>query len=387
MKIAYFDCIAGISGDMTLGALVDSGVSIDTLNNELKKLNISEFELKCEKVMKKGINSTKVHVIVPKEHKARHLSDIEAIINNSALNNKVKENSLNIFKNLAEAEVKIHGTTIEKIHFHEVGAMDSIIDIIGTCIGLDLLEIDRIYASKIHVGTGFVQCDHGSFPLPAPATSELLKSMTIYSTGIEKELTTPTGAAILKTFSGKSSSMPEMDIKTIGYGAGSRDLDIPNILRLYIGEVSENQATLQKAKIMETNIDDMNPEFFDYVMERLFEEGALDVFFTSIQMKKNRPGTKLSVLFTPDKLNLLMKIIFEETTSLGVRVYDVDKYMVDRETHVVKTKYGNINVKVSKLKGEILNISPEYNDCKKIAAKNKVPVKEIYECAKKELNK
>lgn len=387
MKIAYFDCLAGISGDMTLGALIDCGVPLNYLEDQLKKLNISNFSLKEEKVIKKGITATKVHVNIAKENKGRHLSHIKEIIYKSSLSEIVKNNAFNIFENLAKAEAKIHGTTIEKIHFHEVGAMDSIIDIIGTCICLDYLKIDKIKASKIHVGTGFVECDHGKFPLPAPATSELLKEMKIYSTGIEKELTTPTGAAILKTFSKKSFSMPEMDVETIGYGAGNRDLDIPNVLRIYIGEIREESDLIEYAKMVETNIDDMNPEIYEIVMEKLFEAGAYDVFFSPVQMKKNRPATKLSVLIPYNEVEKFKEIIFMETTTFGIRVYDVEKHMLLREFKEIKTEFGKINIKLSKFNGKIINATPEYEDCKLIAKKVNKPLKEIYELAKFEFFK
>ena len=383
MKIAYFDCFSGVSGDMILGALIDAGLDVKELESELSKLKISGFKLKAQKTLRGGISGTKLRVQVNEQPAERTLKDIVEIVDQSDLSNDIKKLGKKIFKQLAMIEAKIHKKKIERVHFHEVGALDSIIDVIGSLIGINKLGIDEVYSSKIHLGTGFVESGHGTIPVPAPATIELLKEIPIYSSGIGSELVTPTGIAILKNISKSFGILPEMKVKKIGYGAGSRELEIPNLLRVYVGEMTEEKYERDEVILIETNLDNMNPEFFDYTTEMLLKQGALDVFMTPIFMKKNRPGTILSVLTVPEKLDEILSIIFAETTTLGVRIQPLERKTLLRETIRVKTRFGQINVKLSKIGGEIKNIAPEYEDCKRIAAKRGIPLKDIYDEAKR----
>jgi len=383
MKTVYFDCFSGISGDMILGALVDAGLDLDVLKSELSKLNLTGYEIKADKVVKKGITGTKVEVTVTGEQKHRHLGDILKIIEESELKADIKNISKKIFTNLAAAEAKIHNTEINKVHFHEVGAVDSIVDIVGTVIGLKELGIENVYSSKVHIGSGFVDCQHGRMPVPAPATAELLKDVPVYSLGIESELTTPTGAAVLKSLALDFGAMPAMQISGVGYGAGSKEFEeLPNLLRVYLGEVDLERYENDEVALIETNLDDMNPEFFEYVTERLMDEGALDVYTVPIIMKKSRPGVVLNVLCEPDKVDELLPIIFAETTTLGVRLHRVARRKLARKIIEVETKYGMIRVKIGQTLGEeplIRNITPEYEDCKKIARENNIPLKNIFD--------
>ena len=378
-RILYFDCSAGISGDMTLGALLQLGVSVDELNTELAKLPTKGFQINTQKVNKKGIEALKVDVLVTEED-AHHrgLTTIKNIINESTLDEKVKEKAIKIFTKLGEAEAKIHGTTVDKIHFHEVGAIDAIVDIVGTAILLDKLQIEAVYASSIHTGSGFVTCQHGTMPIPAPATLELLKGAPIYSTEIKGELTTPTGAAILSTLAKGFGQIPLMKVDTIGYGAGTKDLAIPNVLRVSLGYLEETSLECEQQWMLECNIDDMNHEFIDYVMDKLFQAGAKDVYITPIQMKKNRPALKLNVLYDREIEEKILSIIFTETTSIGVRKYPVEKIMLDRRTQSIETPWGSVNVKLAYYEGQIVNAAPEYEDCKRLAEKTGLPIKQIY---------
>ncbi len=322
----------------------------------------------------------------------RNLTDINQIIDKSSLSANVKEKSKKIFLNLAKAEAKIHGTDIDKIHFHEVGAVDAIVDIVGSVIGMELLGIERVFSSRINTGTGFVKCQHGKMPLPAPATMELLAGVPIYSTGIKSELVTPTGAAIITTLAESFASRPDMEIKATGYGAGSRDLEIPNLLRVNIGRINPNNLFEQdnvKKKynedsltILETNIDDMNPEYYQYIIEKLLANGALDVYLTPIQMKKNRPAIKLNVLIDSKTVEVLEKsldIIFKESSSLGIRIYEnVTRVSLDRKVEKVQTPWGEVRIKKAYLDGKLINSTPEYEDCKQIADKRKLPLIDIY---------
>jgi len=380
MRIAYFDCFSGISGDMILGALIDAGLDLQQLEAELSKLNISGYILKIEKTTRTGLSGTRFLVHTEEDHTERHLRDIEEIIDESDLDDNIKVSGKAIFNELAHVEAKIHNKNPEEVHFHEIGGLDSIIDIVGSLLGLKLLGIETVYASRIPVGTGFVECDHGTLPLPAPATLELLKGIPIYASGMEKELVTPTGIAILKHVAKSFGIIPEMKINRIGYGAGSRDLKIPNLLRLWMGETSKtNEYEEDEVILIETNIDDMNPEFIGYASEKLLERGALDIFMTPIFMKKNRPGTLLSVLITPDKLEEMLSIVFSETTSMGTRFHRLERKKLPRELITVETTFGQVRVKVSKAGQETTNISPEYEDCKKIAEKKNVPLRKVYE--------
>lgn len=391
MKIGYFDCFAGISGDMILGALVDAGLDLDTLKQDLSLLKLNGYEIKAEPVTKLGLVGTKVTVITQEEHVHRHLDDIRQIIGESGLPEEVKIKSIAVFRRLAEAEAKIHGTTPDQIHFHEVGALDAIVDIVGSVCGLWRLGIEEVYASPVRTGTGFVKCAHGLLPVPAPATLELLRGVPIYGGEISKELATPTGAAILTAYCQGFGSLPPMEVLQVGYGAGGWELEIPNLLRLVIGNKTEKNLSRGQDKLlkepalmMEANIDDMNPEFYDHLMHLLYEQGAMDVALVPLQMKKNRPATMLRVLLSPERLEVIRQVIFQETTSIGLRVYPVEKYMLPYEIISVQGPWGpeTVRVKVAGLDHDIHNIAPEYEDCRLIATKNSRPLKEIYELAK-----
>jgi uncharacterized protein (TIGR00299 family) protein len=380
MKIAYFDCYSGISGDMILGALVDAGLSEKILVEQLNKLPLSGFSLRFEKVVKCGISGTKVHVLTEETSVHRHLNDIFNILEQSRLDESIIKTAKNIFQSLAVAEAKVHNTTPDKIHFHEVGALDAIIDIVGAVIGLKEMDIQKIYVSSLNLGSGFVKCEHGLMPVPAPATAELLKGIPSYTSNIRQELVTPTGAAIVSSIGKEFGNMPELVIESLGYGAGERDLEIPNLLRLIIGETKQKTSYKLENKVMlETNIDDMNPEFFDFLFYRLSKEGALDVNLTSIYMKKNRPGTLLRVLATEKNKEKLLQVIFNETTTLGVRTYPVNQITLPWEYVKVETKYGSIRTKVCKDEDKILKSIPDYEDCRLAAIKCDLPIKKVYE--------
>ncbi len=405
MKVLYYDCFCGISGDMNLAALIDLGVPKEYLIRELSKLNLdSEYEIKIESSVKLGITGTRVDVMLSDnmhtqekilhehdhhheehdhEHHHRNLSNIEEIINSSNLSEKVKKLSLNIFMKVAEAEAKVHGKNLHEVHFHEVGAIDSIVDIVGAAICLDYLRPDKIIASQVQVGGGFVKCAHGLMPVPAPATAEILKNIPMNTGIVQFETTTPTGAAILAANVEEFTKNIDFKIEKIAYGIGHRDLEIPNVLRVYLGE-KESSEKKDEQYILETNIDDMNPELYGYVEEKLFEAGALDVFKTPIYMKKGRPGIKLSILVGSEKEKEVLDIVFEETTSLGVRKFRVEKIMLHREFSKIKTEYGDITVKKAYYKGKLVKYKPEYEECKAIAKENKVAIDKIYKAVYKQ---
>ena len=381
MKILYFDCFSGISGDMIIGALIDLGFDFNFLKDELKKLNLKGYEIESKKIIKNGISSTKFNVVEKHNHEERNLKEINKIIDNSKLDNEIKNLIKKIFNKIAVAEAKVHNKPVNEIHFHEIGAIDTIIDIAGAVIGFKKLGIDRIYCSKLNVGTGFVEFSHGKFPVPAPATVEILKNVPVYNNNVEAELVTPTGAAIITTLAYKFGEIPLVKFEKIGYGAGTKDLEQPNVLRIFLGEMENNgDVTIN---VIETNIDNMNPEIYPYVVDRLIENGALDAYLTNIIMKKGRPAIKLTVLCDIENTDKLCNIIFDETTTLGVRIFSAAKKKLDREIKTIKTKYGNVRVKISKLGNEIKNIMPEYEDCVKIAKSKKIPLKKVYEEVKK----
>ena len=387
MKIAYFDCFSGVSGDMILGALLDAGLDIRELEAGLGKLKISGYKLKAEKTARKGISGTKFSVDIIEQDVERRLKDIAEIIDQSDLDDDIKDLSKNTFKELAMVEASIHGKGIDEIHFHEVGGLDSIIDVVGSLIGIKKLGIEAIYSSKIHVGTGFLECQHGVLPVPAPATLALLKGIPIYSRGIEAELVTPTGVCVLKTLSQGFGIMPEMKVEKAGYGAGSRELEIPNLLRVYVGETNQGEYEKDEVILIETNIDNTSPELLAYASETLLKQGVLDVFMTPIFMKKNRPGTMLSVLTTGDKLDESLSTIFAEITTLGVRICRLEREKLSRDIISMKTRFGEIEVKIGKIGNQIKNITPEYESCKEIAVKQGIPLKDVYDEAKEAARK
>ena len=391
-RIGYFDCQSGISGDMVLGALLDAGFDITELNEGLSRLRIGGFDLKAERVTRHGISGTSVEVVLdpatPQEF--RHLSDMEAILRGSDLDKGVKEKSLKILQRLAYAEAKVHGIPVEHVHFHEIGAVDTIVDVVGSVLGINAMGIEEIYASKLHVGTGTVKCAHGVLPVPAPATLELLKGVPIYSTGIQGELVTPTGAAIITTLARAFGEFPPMTVERTGYGAGKRELEIPNLLRVCIGGSAQESVDRNESPgnevVVECNIDDMNPEIYGHVMDLLFEKGALDVFLTPVIMKKQRPGTILTVITQNEILDEIIKIVFMETTTLGVRIHQVKREKANRELISVKTRFGEVRVKVARFKDMVTNIAPEYEDCRRLAKTHGVPLKVIYDEARRHIS-
>ena len=324
MTIAYFDCFSGISGDMTLGAIVDAGIAIDSLRAELSKLNLPGYELKAEKVIRCGIAATKVHVITDhKEQRTRHLTDILTIIDRSSLSTSIKEKSGRIFTRLADVEAKVHATTRDNVHFHEVGALDCIVDIVGAAIGLDLLGITEIMSSAVNVGSGTIQTSHGLLPIPAPATAEMLIGIPFYQSSTQFELATPTGAAIISTLGTSFGLLPSMKVDRVAYGAGEKDFaGKPNVLRLLIGEPTTLYDE-DSSIVIETNIDDMNPQVYDYIVDKIMSQGAQDAYLTPIIMKKGRPAILLSVLTDKSKIDAVLDTIFTDTTSIGVRIQEV----------------------------------------------------------------
>ena len=383
MRIAYFDCFSGASGDMILGSLIDAGLSARLLREELKKLRIPTVHLRVEKVLKSGLSATQVIVEGRREKKAhRNLKEILRIVERSGVEVKVKEESKEIFKRIASVEARIHQIPAGEVHFHELGGLDSIVDIVGSVWGIRKLGIEKIYVSKVNVGGGFVKCEHGVLPVPAPATLSLMEGRPIYSSGVERELLTPTGAAILTTLGSEFGSMPSLEVKRIGYGAGRDNLSHPNLLRLIIGD-SESIAGRERVVVIETNIDDMNPQFYDYVMEKLLAREVLEVFITPILMKKNRPGHLLTIICSSEKLPFVTKFLLKETTTLGLRWHVEEREKSDREILTKETKYGKIRFKLARWEGRIVNLSPEYEDCKKLAIENRVPLKEVFEEARR----
>ena len=381
-RILYYDCFAGISGDMNLGALVDLGVDATHLEKELGKLNIEGFRLEVKSDMRKGISGTKVTVVVdhPENEKHRHLRHIEDLINNSTLSDKIKEKSLAIFNLVAEAEAKVHDISKEQVHFHEVGALDSIADIVGAAICQEYLEVDEIQASPVQLGGGMVKCAHGIMPVPAPATAEIVANIPVKTGLVEYEATTPTGAAILAATVDRFESRMELVVLKTGYGIGQRDGEIPNVLRVYLAEdrarVIEDVEE-EEAIMLECNMDDMNPEWYSHVSELLFESGAADVTMTPIVMKKSRPAHMLSVLCRSDLAESMKEILFRETSSIGLRQYYVKKSMLRRETVKVKTSFGEIEVKRCYFKGSIVNEKPEFEQCRQLALEHKVTLEEV----------
>ncbi|MFW5699860.1 MAG: nickel pincer cofactor biosynthesis protein LarC [Bacteroidota bacterium] len=394
MKILYYDCFSGISGDMNLGVLIDLGVDPEYLKSELKKLNVSGYELEISRKLKMGIEGTRVNVKLEHHHHNhtgsnhghhhhhhephRHLKDIKKLIYESKLSERVKEKSLDIFQRIGVAEAKIHGKTVEEIHFHEVGAIDSIVDIVGAAICLENLGVDKIMASRVEVGGGMVRCAHGVFPVPAPATAEILRNIPIRKGSVQSETTTPTGAAILASYVNEFTDKVDFSITKTGYGIGHKDFDIPNVLRAHLAEAKETSAEQTISYLTECNIDDMNPEWYDYVMEKLFEAGAEDVFYTPIQMKKGRPAVKLSILHDEKRSEAIKSLLFRHTSTIGLRKTKVQKTMLQREEKKLQTKYGEITIKYTVIDDGNRKWKPEYEDCKRIAEKHNISLQEIY---------
>jgi len=363
--------------------MIDAGLSPHLLRKELRKLQIPTVRLKVKKVLKGGISATQVIVEGRDETRShRNLKELLRIVERSDLEPEVKKKSKEIFQRIASVEAKIHRKPTDRIHFHEIGGLDSIVDIVGSVWGLQQMGTDEIHVSKVNVGAGFVKCEHGVLPVPAPATLSLMKGKPIYSSGVEKELLTPTGAAILTSVGSEFGPMPLMRVEKIGYGAGRDDLPHPNILRLMIG-TSMEKSEKEKVTVIETNIDDMNPQFYDYIMEKLLTMGVLDVFFTPIMMKKNRPATLLTVICPSERMLSIIDFLLRETTTLGLRWHEEERARAGREILTLKTKYGEIHFKLARWEGKAISLSPEYEDCKRLALKKGVPLKEIFEAANK----
>ena len=383
MKTLYFDCFAGASGDMILGAMIAAGVDPGYLREQLSLLRVSGFSIDFETVNRSGLSATHAVVETAHEHSHRSLADIKEIIRGSDLSSAVKERAVQIFTRLAEAEARVHNEPIDHIHFHEVGALDAIVDVVGAAICFDALQIERFVCSPLHVGSGMVKMAHGQFPIPPPAVTELLKGVPFYATEIKGELLTPTGAAIITTVCSEYGPIPEMKTGTVGYGAGTREYqDFPNVLRVMLGETEVSGATDERLWMLETNLDDASPQILGHVMDRVLELGALDCFFTPVQMKKNRPGVLLSVLCGRDEKEAVMKLLFTETTTLGVRSSEVARRALQRSVVRVETQYGPINVKVAHLDGRIVNEMPEFEQCRQAAIKANVPLKIVEDAAR-----
>ena len=384
MKAAYFDCFSGISGDMTLGALVDAGCPLDHLRAKLQGLALPGWQLSAEKVWKNGMAATHVRVQTEDTHTHRSLSTILGIIDKAALDAEIKVRASAIFTKLGEAEASVHDVPLEKIHFHEVGAVDAIVDIVGASIGFAALGIESFSCSPLNVGGGTVRMAHGVLPVPAPATARLLMGKPTYSNGLQKELVTPTGAAIVATVCSHFGPQPAMQVSAIGYGAGTTDLEVqPNVLRIMIGEAAGKsvQGHGGTIRVLEANLDDMSPQIFGYVMEKALAVGALDVFATPIQMKKSRPGMLITILCLPEDEEIFREMLFAETTTIGVRGHLVERHALHREHVSVATKFGDVRVKLARANGRVQQVSPEFDDCRKLAEEKNVPLHEVMEQA------
>ena len=384
-RVAYFDCFSGISGDMTLGALVDAGVSLEALQAGLDRLPVKGIRLQARRVVKNAISSTKVDVLVEEQKVQRNLHDLEAIVAEADLPQRVKQRAVAVFRKLAEAEAAVHGTSVDQIHFHEVGALDSIADVIGTAIGLEELGVEKLWASPVAVGQGFVQAAHGRLPIPAPATVRLLRNFEIRLARVNAELTTPTGAAILAALAEPTPDVPPFKLQSVGFGAGGRDLpDRPNVLRLLVGELP---APLEHEEIavLECQVDDMNPEILPYVVDRLLQEGALDVVLQPVIMKKGRPGNLVRVLSPLEKVQTLTELLLRETSSIGVRWHRVQRAKLPRRQVEVQTSLGRVKAKELKLGDQVWR-TPEFEECKRLAAEHGLPLRRVYERLTRELN-
>jgi pyridinium-3,5-bisthiocarboxylic acid mononucleotide nickel chelatase len=385
IRSAYFDCFSGISGDMVLGALVDAGADLRTIETELRRLGLEGWKMSASKVQRGPIFATLVKVETEEQHHHRGLSIILKRIDDAKLAPRAAERARKIFTRLAEAEAHVHQVSVEQVHFHEVGAVDSIIDIVGAAIGFEMLGIDEFACSPLDVGAGQVRTAHGLLPVPAPATAELLRGAPTFSSGLRRELVTPTGAAIATTLASRYAEMPAMTLRAIGYGAGSADnAEKPNVLRLLIGERTASDPGEywdSPVTAIETNLDDMSPQIYGYFADKALEAGALDVFSTPAQMKKNRPGLLVTILSDPANVPHLIDLLFRETTTIGVRTYDLRRKTLARDFVPVLTPYGEVRMKVSRLDGSVLNATPEYEDCRKLAAERGVPLKQVIAAA------
>jgi uncharacterized protein (TIGR00299 family) protein len=387
MRTLYFDCFAGISGDMTLGALVAAGADERALKEGLALLGLEGYEIGFEKVDRSGISATRAVVEVTKDEKPhRHLRDVLAIIEGSRLTDSVKARASKIFTRLAEAEARVHNVPVERVHFHEVGAVDAIVDVVGACIGFELLRVERFASSALHVGSGMVSMEHGRFPVPPPAVAELLRGAPIYSTEVKGELVTPTGAAIVATLCESFGSLAPMRVEASGYGAGMREYEkFPNVLRVLVGEAEGSGGgggEDEELTIVETNLDDVSPQVLGHLMEQALVSGALDCYFTNVQMKKGRPGVLVSILCLPRDREALTRLLFEETPTLGVRSHEVRRRALGRESVTVETEFGRIAVKVGRMSGRVMSATPEYEECREAALRAGVALRVVQEAAR-----
>ncbi len=382
--LVYFDCFSGISGDMTLGAFIDLGVPVKWLKDALCKIPLTGFDLSVVSIFRNGIKAKSVRVDVENNVKSMNYAEIVTLITGSSLSQNTKATSLEIFKKLANAEAGIHGCSLEKVHFHEVGGIDAIVDITGAALCVEYLDIKKITASRIPLGAGFVSCRHGTLPVPAPATLAILKNIPVYGAGIPHELVTPTGAAIVAVLAESFGEIPDMIIQKTGYGAGKHEIESrPNLLRIIAGTLSGNED--ERVAVVETCIDDMNPEIFGFMMDRLFEDGALDVCWIPVFMKKNRPGTMIQVLCKENRKTAVIERILSESTSTGVRYYNVQRAVLARKKINVKTTCGMIEAKKIQHPDGSFRIVPEYEVCKKIALKKNIPIRIVYDTIAKEV--
>jgi hypothetical protein len=391
MRVVFFDCFAGISGDMIVGALLDLGVDLEALRRQLGSLKLEGYEVSSRRLNRSGISAAKFDVAVKGQAQPeRSFADIRSMIQQSDLSELTKHRSISVFGSLAKAEARVHGTTPDQVHFHEVGAVDSIVDIVGAMIGFDTLRVDRFFCSPLRVGSGTIDTEDGRMPVPAPATLELLKGVPIYGGDLEGEFVTPTGAAIVKTLCSEFGAMPRMYADGVGYGAGSRDpRGFPNALRIVIGDLQEVEENVvpaawgldESVTVVETNIDDMGPQVFGYVMERAFALGALDVFMVPAQMKKDRPGVLLTVLCKREALDSIIQLLLVETTTLGVRYYEASRRVLERAIETIETEYGHVRLKVARDGPRTLHFQPEYEDCVRLAAETGAPLLEVQAAA------
>jgi uncharacterized protein (TIGR00299 family) protein len=388
MKLAYLDCSSGISGDMFLATLLDAGLEPKRLFEELKKISLGFYEFKRTRAMRGGLVGTRVEIRDPGGHPARHMADIEKLVSGSTLADSVKANALKVFGRLAEAEGKLHNMPPGEVHFHEVGALDAIVDVVSACVGLELMEISELVSSPLNVGGGRIDAAHGTLPVPAPATAELLKDIPIYSSGVEGELVTPTGAAIVSTLAKSFGPIPSMKVERIGYGAGEKNFpNHPNLARIFVGQRVEDLKAEPGApgdelvSIIQANLDDMSPQLYGYFVDQALAAGALDVTCSAVQMKKNRPGVEVSIMCETSKSDALAQLLFEQTTTIGLRIYEARRKVLDREIVSVETQFGTVRVKVAKQNGKVVNVAPEYEDCQRLATEKSVPLKQVLTAA------
>jgi pyridinium-3,5-bisthiocarboxylic acid mononucleotide nickel chelatase len=413
MKILYFDCFSGASGDMILGALLDAGLPLAELRGAIGRLALGGWKIDADRVLRTGVSATKLRVrergraghdeerhdhdhhhhhhdhhhhdpgAHHPDHGHRSLAEIGALIDRSGLSAHGKTRARELFQRLGEAEAAIHQMPLDRVHLHEVGALDSIIDIVGTVFGLEWFDADRVMASALNVGAGTVRCAHGTFPVPAPATARLLEGVPIYSSGLEAELVTPTGALLVTGYATEYGPLPAMRVERIGYGAGEREFrEVPNVLRVFVGEAAGTGPT-ERVLAMECEIDDMNPQIFGVLMDRLYEAGALDVFYAPVQMKKNRPGTLVTIIADPARREALSRIVFSETTTIGLRYQEVFRERLDRESRTIDTPVGIIRFKIARRGGNVVNASPEFDDCARAAAERGLSIKQVQALAVK----